>query len=570
MKLLLFVFLLIIGISSCAETVETIPPKIINNTTQDLIEHSKEFSQPEVIEVTKGIHVAIGFGLANSILIEGESGNIIVDCMESNETAKEVKAAFETINNKPTKAIIYTHNHADHIFGAGVFAGNDNPEVYAHELTNYYLDRILNVVQPIISSRSYRMFGSTLPDEDHINCGIGPRLDANDNTSRSIVRPTITFRDQLEVEIEGIKIQLVHAPGETNDQLFVWLPDQKVLLPGDNIYKAFPNLYTIRGTPYRDVKQWSASLDKMRYLHPQFLIPSHTRPLKGQQEIEKTLKDYSDAIRYVHDQTIRLMNKGLKPNEIAEQVRLPNHLADSPFLKEFYGRVDWSVKSIFNGYLGWFDGEASTLFPLTAKDRATKMIALAGGENEILLKTQKAFEQQEFQWVLELTNFILELNPQNETAKNLRYESLIKMGENQSNPNARYYFLTQANELKGNATNLNVNRTSAIVHGIPMKAIFEALTVNTNPDKSKNFNKKAVFDFKDSGEQWSVHIRNGVTEIQPFALQNPDLQIETTSTIWKEIVSKMKKPSLEIAKGNLKIEGGMMNFSEFMGMFSEG
>ena len=167
-----FLILLLTLIFSCSHKEESTTPKNTTPATERLKKHSEEFDKPEVIEVTEGVHVAIGFGLANSILIEGENGNIIVDCMESNEAAKKVKAEFKKINNKPTKAIIYTHNHADHIFGAGVFAGEDNPDVYSHELTNYYIDRILNVVQPIISQRSYRMFGSTLSAEDHINLSL--------------------------------------------------------------------------------------------------------------------------------------------------------------------------------------------------------------------------------------------------------------------------------------------------------------------------------------------------------------------------------------------------------------
>ena len=192
--------------------------------------HSNEFNKPEIIEVTSGIHVAIGFGLANSILIEGENGNIIVDCLESDDVAQKVKAEFNKISNKPIKAIIYTHNHADHIFGAGAMAGEDNPDIYSHELTNYYIDRLLNIVQPVIGRRSMRMFGTRLDAASHINCGIGPKLDSQDETNRSILRPTITFKDKLEVEIEGVKIHLAHVPGETDDQLYVWLPEKQTLL----------------------------------------------------------------------------------------------------------------------------------------------------------------------------------------------------------------------------------------------------------------------------------------------------------------------------------------------------
>lgn len=562
-------FILISILISCQNQKEKIVFDQAISSVEELIKHSEEFETPEVITVTEGVHVAIGFGLANSILIEGLKGNIIVDCTESNEVAAKVKAEFNKISDKPIKAIIYTHNHADHIFGAGVMAGNDNPEIYSHELTNYYIDRLLNIVQPVVGRRSIRMFGTQLDAKSHINCGIGPQLDSDENTTRSLLRPTKTFKDKLEVEIEGVKIHLAHVPGETDDQLYVWLPEKQVLLPGDNIYKTFPNLYTIRGTPYRDVKKWANSLDKMRYLEPAFLVPSHTRPIKGVEKIEEILQDYADGVRYVHDQTIRFMNQGLTANEITEKVILPPHLSQSPYLKEFYGRVDWSVKNIFNGYLGWFDGNATTLLPLPLKEKAEKMVALAGGMENLVSIAQNALKSKEYQWSLELADHILRLDPEHKLAQELRFESLTGLGSQQSNPNARNYFLSQALEMKGQSMDLIAERTTDMVHSIPIQAIFEAMAVKTNSEKSLNYNKIAVFNFTDTSEKWSLHIRNGVTEIQPFAIENPDLEIKTTSKIWKEIVATIRKPLVAIAKGDLNIEGGIGNFSEFMDMFNE-
>ena len=561
--------MLAISIFSCQTKKEKIFFEKSIDSVEELINHSKEFNTPEIIKVTEGIYVAVGFGLANSILIEGENGNIIVDCMESNEAANKVKTEFRKINEKPVRAIIYTHNHADHIFGASAMAGDDNPDIYSHELTNYYIDRLLNVVRPVIEKRSYRMFGNQLDAESHINCGIGPFLDAQENTSRSLLRPTITFKDRLETEIEGVKIHLAHVPGETDDQLYVWLPEKKVLLPGDNIYKAFPNLYTIRGTPYRDVKKWANSLDKMRYLKPEYLVPSHTQPITGADKIENILRDYADGVRFVHDQTIRYMNQGLLPDEIVEKVVLPGHLSDSPYLKEFYGRVDWSVRNIFNGYLGWFDGNAASLLPLPPKEKAEKMAALVGGKEKLFVKVKKAFAENEFQWALELTDCLIRLSYNLEEVNNIRYQCLIGLGEQQSNPNARNYYLSQALELKGKDLAMSIAGSQSMVESIPLAAIFNSMAVNMIPVKSMNYNKIALFHFTDLDENWSLHIRNGVVEVQPFAVENPDLTIRTTSLVWKEIVAKVRKPLAAIAKGDLKIEGGLGNFKEFMGMFQE-
>lgn len=142
-------------------------------------------------------------------------------------------------------------------------------------------------------------------------------------------------------------------------------------------------------------------------------------------------------------------------------------------------------------------------------------------------------------------------------------------GEKQSNPNARNYFLSQALEAKGQTMYLEGGRTIGMIHSIPLSAIFGSLAVNLVPEKSFDFDKMAVFNFTDTNEKWTIQIRKGVAEIQSFAMEIPDLTITTTSNIWKEIVAKIRKPAVAIAKGDLSIEGGMSNFSEFMDMFKE-
>ncbi|MED5430984.1 MAG: alkyl/aryl-sulfatase, partial [Pseudomonadota bacterium] len=234
-------------LAACGE--EPLPTSTTQLAPEALKAHSDLFRKG-VEKVTDGVYVAIGYGLANSIMLEGDDGIIIVDTMETEEEAREVLAAFRTLTDKPVKAIIYTHNHTDHVFGAAAFAeGNDIP-VYAHESTSYYINRVVNQIRPIITARSMRMFGNHLPHGEHINDGIGPHLGITPDSQLYALPPTHTFKDSLSVNIAGLQIELVHAPGETEDQLFVWLPEKRTVLTGDNIYQTFPNLYTIRGTYY--------------------------------------------------------------------------------------------------------------------------------------------------------------------------------------------------------------------------------------------------------------------------------------------------------------------------------
>lgn len=532
----------------------------------ELRSHSAIFRQ-RIEKAGDNIYVAIGYGLANSILIEGKDSVIIVDCMESMQSASRVKRAFDSITSKPVKAIIYTHFHTDHTGGVAALAGSDHPDIYAQELLPHYLEQTYSVLRPITEKRGYRMFGVYLDSSALMNCGIGPKLRIDAQAEINTLPPTVTFSDSLEATITGIHLKLFHAPGETPDQLFVWLPESKTLLCGDNIYKAFPNLYTIRGTPYRDINLWKNSLDKMRYLHPEKLIPSHTVPVSGAEEVFKTLTDYRDAIQFVHDQTVRGMNKGLLPDEIAETVILPPHLQRSEWLKEFYGNTEWSVRSVFDGYMGFFDGNPTQLLPLKKNERARKTEELAGGKEQLFKHIEQALAANEFQWALELTDYYLTLHPDDKNVLAHRVTALMKLGEAQANPNARHYYLTCALELQGLKNEGLIKPTRELVDKIPLASIFNGMAAHLNPKKSLDLHQRALFNFTDTKVQWMVEVRNGVAEIQPFQTDTPDITIYVREIVWRELAAKIRKPLPTYLKGEITVDGGQLAFIRFMQLF---
>ena len=365
------------------------------DATPELLAHSLEFDQ-QIYQVTDNVYSAVGFGLANSIMIEGKDGLIIVDTMESMEQAKAVLAGFRQISDKPIKALIYTHNHVDHIMGAQTMAGSDNPEIYAHKTLDSHVQRLVNKMRPIIGTRSMRMFGNYLDDKGLVNSGIGPFLGIGQDTTTGYLSPTQTFSDQMDILVAGVKIRLIHAPGETDDQINVILPDQNLLICGDNFYRSFPNLYTIRGTAFRSLENWYKSVDMIREIRPEYLVPCHGRPLSGGEKLLAVLTDYRDAIQYVHDQGIRGINMGMTPDELVAFVRLPQHLAASPYLQEFYGAVSWSLRSLFSGNLGWFSGDAADLNPLSKSQEAALLADLAGGKKNLLSKAAALYKKKEY------------------------------------------------------------------------------------------------------------------------------------------------------------------------------
>jgi alkyl sulfatase BDS1-like metallo-beta-lactamase superfamily hydrolase len=406
--------------------------------------HSQEFRR-EVITVVPGVHVAVGFDLGNAILIEGADGLIIIDTLASVAAARTVKPEFDRISTKPLKAIIYTHHHVDHVGGASVFAEGQSPAIYAHR-SLLPENRAPNVGRG--GRDGGNQFGSALPEALKINDGIGPRLVPGAGAGAPFVRPTMLFDgDRTSIEVAGVKMDLVLAPGETDDQIYVWLPEKKVLLPGDNFYRAFPNLYAIRGVPMRRVDLWVASLTRMIGENAEHLVPSHTRPLSGAALVRDALTAYRDGVKSVLDQTVAGMREGLRPDELVERVKLPAELDGNPYLQEFYGTVAWSVRAIYSYHLGWFDGNATNLFPLSTIQRAARVLELAGGEDVVLGRAREALGKGEFQWAAELADYVLAGQPLHADARQLKGRALTELGERQGNAGARNYYLSAAQRL---------------------------------------------------------------------------------------------------------------------------
>ncbi len=446
-------------IACCLLSAVTLQAKPESPETILLTKHSEEFRK-EIIQVADNVYVASGYDASNQTMIVGDDGVILIDVGMIPAITQEVYDEFRKICDKPIKAIILTHGHGDHTQGIAPFIKEHQPEIWAAE--NFGVEDIAPRTAGLKNPRAHRQSGMTLPPEERINNGIAPVVypggaykKNNTAGAASIFAP---FSKELishfvskpteTVEIAGVTLELMRADGETADHLLVWYPEKKIIFPGDLFYKSFPNLYAIRGGIYRDVQGWIDSLNMIIEKNADIMVMGHTRPIKGQKEVKRSLTQYRDAIAFVFEKTIEGINKGLTPDELVEYVQLPESLANDPQLTQYYGRVEWAVRNIFSGYLGWFDGNATTLRPLSPKVEAQNWVKLLGGEEKLVSATKDALKNGEYQWAAELSDRLLALQPDNKEYRQLKANALYELGERIETATGRNYYKASAQELR--------------------------------------------------------------------------------------------------------------------------
>ncbi|QDT48673.1 alkyl/aryl-sulfatase [Symmachiella dynata] len=426
-----------------------------NAATQKLTEQSKQFEE-QIIKVADNVYAAIGFSVSNVSMIVGDDGLVIVDTGLTLDDASRIMQEFRKISDKPVKAIIFTHGHGDHTGGAAAFLGKNRPQIWAHK--NFGSEALPLAAGGVTFQRvrGARQAGFKLPPEQRINNGVAPvrypKRGGEAFASRNDTKPTHFLESNRQtIKVAGIELELVSSPGETNDQLFVWYPAGKVLFAGDNFYRSFPNLYAIRGTPNRSVRMWAESLGKLADNNAAALVGGHTNPILGAGEVQQVLSDYRDAVQFIHDKTVEGMNQGMTPDELVEYVQLPQNLAEKDYLQPFYGHPEWGVRSVFNGYLGWFDGNPTNLFRLSPKSEAQHIAKLAGGTDKLLAAAHEALATDDNQWAAQLADSLLAIDKEDAAARRIKAEALTKLAGKMVNATARNYYLTVARELREEA-----------------------------------------------------------------------------------------------------------------------
>lgn len=370
--------------------------------------------QTEAVKVNERVYQASGFG--NTYLVATPEGNVVIDT-SSGALARRHRALLKKVSDAPIRYVILTHCHPDHVGGVAIWK-EAGTEVVAHR--NY------------AAGREYqRRLAGLFVRRNAAQYNLPPLLvrAAADQYLGPGYEATIVFDSAHTISLGGLTFELAHAPGETDDQINVWIPEIKTAFVGDNIYDTFPNIYTLRGTQPRWALDWIASLDRVLAWKPEVLLGSHMAPLLGAEAIQARLRRYRDAIQYVHDQTVQGMNEGKSVYTLMQEVKLPPELA----MGEQYGRLTWSIRGIYEGYVGWFDEDPVAMYEIPRSAVDADLVELAGGPESVVGKAREHWEAGRFVETLHLLNVVLHADGGCRAALELRiqaYESLLARTDN--------------------------------------------------------------------------------------------------------------------------------------------
>jgi alkyl sulfatase BDS1-like metallo-beta-lactamase superfamily hydrolase len=384
-------------------------------------------AQPRVLELGHGIYAAIGVAVgtggdrtvavpaSNTFLITTPDGNVVIDTSLA-AVAPAHKQALTAKSGAPIKAIVLTHAHGDHTGGVALWRGPDTAIVAQRNHQEFV--------------RYQRRLAGFFAQRNAAQFGIGAR--GTTGAAAVAFEPTRTFDERDTLAVGGITFELLHTPGETPDHLTVWIPQFKAAFVGDNYYESFPNLYTLRGTQPRWALDYVDSLTRVLALEPELVLPSHGAPIQGRDEVKRRLTQYRDAIRFVHDATVKGMNDGKDVYTLMREIRLPPALD----VGESYGKLTWSIRGIYEGYAGWFDGSPATMFETPPRAAYPEMVALAGGADAVATRAD-ALAATDPVRALTLTDLALAADPAHRRTLEIRLRVLQALDRQSKNSNER-------------------------------------------------------------------------------------------------------------------------------------
>ncbi|MFM5846261.1 alkyl/aryl-sulfatase [Aeromonas veronii] len=535
-----------------------------------------------LFKVTDKIYQIRGFDLSNITFIKGKKGWVVFDPLISPQTAKAALAFInKTQGERPVTAVVYSHSHVDHYGGAaGLFNSLDEVkkngvEIIAPEgFTEHAVSE--NVIAGnAMARRAVYMYGALLPrnPQGGVNGGLGQTTSTG---VPSLLLPTRFITKTGEtLTVDGVKMVFQMTPGtEAPVEMNTWFPDSKALWMAENTTNTMHNILTLRGAQVRDALKWASFLNETIETwgdQAEVKFQSHHWPRWGNANITDYFKKQRDLYKYIHDQSVRLMNMGYTGEEISEQITLPPELNDFWPNRGYYGTLRHNSRAIYQRYMGWYSGNPSDLDNLPPEMVGPKYIEFMGGEQEVLKKAKASFDKGEYRWVAEVLKHLVFANPNNTEGKLLLADALEQLGYQAESGPWRSVYLQGAYELRNGVPNVGGTVTASpdTIRAMSPSMLFDYLSVRINPEKAAG--KKMVINmaFTDIEEKHTLSLENSVLNHTTRYAANPDVTITLSKKTLDDIQLGQGTMEQKIANGEIKIEGDQQKFSDFISLLDK-
>lgn len=521
--------------------------------------------QHGLFAVADGVWQVRGFDVSNMTVIRGATGWVLVDPLTTKETAAAALALVNAqLGVRPVSAVIYSHSHADHFGGvrgviaeADVAAGKVQVLAPAHFVEEAASENIL--AGAAMGRRAQYQFGGGLVPGAQGQMGSGIGLGVSSGTI-TLIAPTDTVARTGETRVvDGVPMEFQIVSGsEAPSELNVYLPGAKVLLSAEMSTCSLHNILTPRGAKVRDTRAWAGYLDEALRLYggrSDAVISSHCWPRFGQAEVSRMLASQRDNYRLLHDQTLRLMNKGETPAEIAEDLVQPAAIAADWFNHGYYGTYSHNAKAVYQFYLGWYDAVPANLNPWPAVERSKRLVAAIGGGAKVLAQAKAAMKAGDYRWSSELLSAAVFANPADKAARALLADSYEQQGYQAESAIWRNQFLAAANELRnGRISSATSSQSQDMIAAVPTQLLLDSVATRIDPAKLAGRHAAINLVMPERSETAGVELTGTAMLARMSAASGPAATLTAPRRLLLGLLF-LKLPLAQLEAAGLKVEG---------------
>lgn len=555
--------------------------KAPDTVNPSLWRHAQLNAQIGLFKVTDGVYQLRGFDVANITLVEGKTGWIVVDALTSRESAAAAMAfARQHLGNKPVTALIFTHSHIDHFGGA---LGILSPEEIAQRklpviASAGFMEESTGenvMVGTAMGRRSSYQFGRDLERSPKGNVDTGLGKNVVYGTFGILPPNKLITQPTEEMVLDGVRFVFHNVPGaEAPAEMTFSVPEKKVYGGAENLAMTMHNLLPVRGAKVRDALRWAQymqeALDGLG--ESEVYVGQHNWPMWGKAHIAEFITQHRDVYKYTHDQSVRLMNAGMTPREIADTVKLPQSLQEHFGARGYYGDLRHNVKAVYQFYLGAYDGNPANLDPLPPQESAKRYLEAMGGVDKVVAVAQTAFDKGEYRWAAELLNHAVFGAPDHKGAKELLARTYDQMGYMAEAATWRNSYLTAAQELRNGPPKKGISKAGFIemLNQTPIERFLEAMAAGLDGPAAEGKTLKVNLVLTDIQESYVLWIENAVLH---FKKEAPAKDANATLTLTKPIFIKMMAGTAGVKdtlmSDDLKIGGSTIDLVRFFGLIDK-